>query len=74
MFIVTRCINEYYQEGEYFVAAYKVKPTYEQLKKLLTRCDDEAIDYLLEDGGGRIRKEDEWWYLRQINSGKELTA
>ena len=75
MFILTRELNEYEQDGEYFVAAYKRKPTYEMLEQVINANDvDEVVKYLLEDGGGRIRKEREWWNLHQVKDGEPLTA
>ena len=72
MWVVTREINQYDQEGEYFVAAFNKKPTTEQLGNLVTRNTEEVVHYLLEDGGGRIRKEDEWWNLHMYNEGESF--
>ena len=61
VWVVTREINEYNQDGEYFVAAFKSKPTFQQLKKLLNG-DDVTIDKLTR-GGGRQGTEYEWYNL-----------
>ena len=61
VWVVTREINEYNQDGEYFVAVFKNKPTFQQLKKLLNE-DDVTIDKLTR-GGGRQSTEYEWYNL-----------
>jgi hypothetical protein len=63
--LLTEEYNEYYQHGEYFVAAFATKPTAEQLAKHIKPYTT-PIDALLESGGGRsCRMEDHWYNLRE---------
>ena len=72
MWIVTREINEYDQDGEYFVVAFDTKPTFRDLKKILG-FDDVTVGKLTR-GGGRQRSEDEWYNLYDIPSGQTIHA
>jgi hypothetical protein len=57
VWILTREINEYDQDGEYFVAWFPTKPNEEQLLKY--ECTHlERVDW-----------EDVWYHLREINAG-----
>jgi len=61
---LTREINEYDQQGEYYLATFIKKPTSEVLLSL------DVPKYLLNhvlNGGGRQEFEDEWFYLREID-------
>lgn len=69
MWIVTREINEYDQDGAYFVAAYEEKPTFHELKVLLPDESDATIGKLTR-GGGRQQFEHEWFYLTEVSSGE----
>lgn len=72
MYIITREINEYNQDGKYFVAAFTKLPTIEQLRKALhiPENDDkeletrniELFNHIL-GGGGRRNYENEWYNL-----------
>lgn len=68
MWIVTREVNAYDQEGEYFIAAYDHKPTFQELKLLLPHKKDSVVGKLTR-GGGREDSEYEWYYLFEIESG-----
>lgn len=70
MWVVTREINEYDQDGEYFVSGYLVKPTFADLKALLKLGD--AATEKLRQGGGRQGVEEEWFYLHEIKAGQRL--
>lgn len=70
MWVVTRKINDYNQDGEYFVAVYVNKPIFNDLKKLLPQCDNKTIGKLLR-GGGRHLTEYEWYYLSKVEEGQE---
>tara|TARA_R110000737_G_scaffold353158_1_gene402739 strand:- start:417 stop:665 length:249 start_codon:yes stop_codon:yes gene_type:complete len=70
MYIVTRVLNAYDQDGEYFVAAYLEKPTFKELRGLLS-LDTVTTGKLLK-GGGRQDHEDEWFYLREIAIGESF--
>jgi len=61
LFIITREENQYDQFGEYFVAAFTVMPTIEQLNKL-------GIDSIC----GRLEDEETWYNLRVIEEGEQL--
>lgn len=68
MWIITAEINDYNQEGEYFVAAYNEKPTFKQLKELLPNQNDVTIGKLTR-GGGRQKYENEWYNLKEVKEG-----
>lgn len=78
IWILTRAINAYDQEGDYFMSAWLQKPTRQELLKLLYEGSGENKDYnsrhhakvghILE-GGGREKIEHEWYYLKEIKSG-----
>lgn len=66
--VLTRQINEYNQDGEYFEAVFAEKPDYDKLAKvLLSKGWDskEMIDNLLNNGGGRQGREETWYNLRE---------
>lgn len=65
VWVVTREINEYNQDGEYFVAVFKKKPSFAELKELLPNEDDVTIGKLTR-GGGRHEWEDEWYNLIEV--------
>jgi len=69
MWIVTKAVNEYNQEGEYFVSSFLNKPTFKQLSKLLPFCSDATIGKLTR-GGGRENKEGVWFYLDEVKEGE----
>lgn len=69
MWVVTREINEYNQEGDYFVSVYTEKPSFSQLKALLPWLADATIGKLTR-GGGREKDEEEWFYLVEVECGK----
>jgi hypothetical protein len=70
LWIVTRAINQYDQDGDYFVAAFIEKPSFQELKALLPKESDKTIGKLTR-GGGRQGCEDEWFYLTEIGVGQE---
>ena len=69
LWIVTREINQYDQDGEYFVSAFIKRPEFNDLVKLLPNEDKELINRLL-NGGGRDGVEDEWYSLRKVVIGE----
>lgn len=84
MWIITRKINQYDQDGEYFFAAFITKPTPDKLcqlfykksiKDLADNDKDIAIKYIIHmhKGGGRQHKEDEWFYLNEVEEGEEYS-
>ena len=63
MWILTREINAYDQDGEYLEAAFLKKPTEDQIKRYLKY--DWEVDWVLNQGGGRKSDYDNtWFYLR----------
>lgn len=68
-FILTREINEYNQEGEYFVAWFRSKPTVEQVQKALSVTAEFAA-WIVATGGGRQKYENEWYNLAEIAEGE----
>lgn len=69
IYIVTRAINQYDQDGHYFVAAFTEKPTVNQLKKAIG-CSKQYATWLLETNGGRKDIEYEWYYITVQESGQ----
>ena len=78
VWILTREINEYNQDGKYFVAAFNGKPTIQRLAEVFGYCGKEntralnvmsAIAFLehVLQGGGRQGTEDEWYHLEKVD-------
>lgn len=75
IWVLTKEINAYDQEGAYFVAAFEGKPDYAQLANVLKTQAGIAhqnvmegiafLDHLLK-GGGRQGLEDTWFLLEQV--------
>ncbi|MBD3251629.1 hypothetical protein GF380_04225 [Candidatus Uhrbacteria bacterium] len=65
--VLTKEINEYYQEGAYLVAVFSETPTAGQLRRLDV-LDEDKIDHVLQ-GGGRRGYEDEWYNLLLVEEG-----
>ncbi|MBT4081820.1 MAG: hypothetical protein HOE82_14530 [Gammaproteobacteria bacterium] len=64
VFILTEEHNEYNQYGEYFLKAYRNKPTFKQLKEQLP-LESNVVVGKLTRGGGRHGTEDVWYYLKE---------
>lgn len=71
VWVLTREVNEYNQEGEYFVAVFPKKPTAQQLIENLV--PEEDVDHVL-NGGGRLHFDipsDQhyhvWHHLRRVH-------
>ncbi len=71
MWIVTRSINEYNQDGEYFETSYIKKPT---LGQLILYFNDAKLAAHLLKGGGRQDSEDWWFYLTEVKEGEEYKS
>lgn len=71
VWVLTREINEYNQDGEYFVAVYKNKPSPEVLgEEIGYEPTSQYVVNLLENGGGRLSDEDDvWWWLKEVGLG-----
>lgn len=74
IWVLTRSINDYNQDGEYFEMAWDHKPSLQELANQLVGRGEgdvmQAVSLLLhiEAGGGRQGFEDTWYHLRQVNS------
>lgn len=66
VWVLTRAINAYDQDGDYFVGVFSEKPTAEALRA--HRVPASAIEHVLK-GGGREKYEEEWFYLKEILPG-----
>lgn len=64
--VVTREINQYDQDGEYFFCVFDDKPTFAELKIILPSMDDKTIGKLTR-GGGRQKDEYEWYRLTEVS-------
>jgi hypothetical protein len=64
VYILTREINEYNQEGEYFEAAFSEKPHHSQLTE--QGVPKHRLKHVL-NGGGRVGYESEWFMLREYD-------
>ena len=62
IWLLTEEYNQYDQYGEYFLSAFKDKPTQEQLEQCGIQKNE--IEHVL-NGGGRIKYEDQWYHLRE---------
>lgn len=65
IWVLTREINEYYQDGEYFMTAFTNEPIIHQLNE--QGLTDEEAEYVLHYGGGRMGLEYQWYYLNEIS-------
>jgi hypothetical protein len=65
IWVLTREINQYDQDGEYFVGAWNQKPTHQMLTEL--GVPQNRLRKVL-DGGGRVYPEEEWFYLKELNT------
>lgn len=78
VWVLTYEVNDYDQHGEYFLAVFEKKPTYEQVVDFLS--DNyrnvgtlvKAVFRLVDSGGGRIHNEDTWYHLRAVEYGRKL--
>lgn len=73
LWVITREINEYHQDGDYLVAVFHTQPDFNDLSKLLPNQPSMVIDRLTR-GGGREHDEGEWFNLMEIRSGKMYTG
>ena len=73
VWVVTEEVNAYDQFGEYLIGVFIEKPTVDQLQLLLPRLSVKAAEHL-QQGGGRIKAEDEWYYLTRLEVGKNYNA
>lgn len=74
--VLTKEYNEYDQYGEYFICVFTEKPDFAKLKPIIDSeyapndKDDpkvkEVVGNLIRKGGGRIRYEFKWFFLKNI--------
>ena len=70
IWVLTCEYNDYNQYGEYYIKAWDHLPSYDELKiqleeQLGGNALSNTIHHLLDKGGGRIKNEDCWWWLRE---------
>lgn len=63
-YVLTREINQYDQDGEYFVAFFDGLPHHTQLTKF--GVPQNRLKHV-QKGGGRVEYEDEWFYLKEYS-------
>ncbi len=63
MYVLTREINAYDQDGVYFENVWDHKPSVRELSAFVPK---EKALFLLETGGGRVDLENEWFYLTEV--------
>lgn len=74
--LLTFKVNDYDQYGEYFIAWFPTKPTFEQLCELITKNQSgmefhKYVEHVL-NGGGRIGTEFIWYILQKITAGSAI--
>lgn len=62
VWILTEEYNRYDQYGEYYIAVFQDKPTIEQLVKF--EMSEEKAQHV-QNGGGRLKDEDQWFNLKE---------
>ena len=79
MFIITRSINDYNQDGEYFEVAFDHIPALAELSdffynKKLEELEDGQLLFLahIRNGGGRQNTENEWYCSYTLKSGQKI--
>lgn len=77
LWVVTECVNDYNQYGEYFKSVFKTKPNLTQLSQLiyekpLEQLTEAEILYTVSlfNGGGRRGNESSWFYLREVTEAE----
>lgn len=66
VWILTCKFNEYYQFGEYFLAFFFEKPTFQDLKKVVPDETDETIGKLTRNEQNGIHFK---YFLREVEAG-----
>lgn len=69
VWVVTQSYNDYDQHGDYIEMVFSEKPTKELLMEKFQLSEKDAIH--LWNGGGRKNIENSWYYLTQIEFGKQ---
>ena len=68
MWIITKCVNEYDQEGDYLVTVFNKRPSVNEIT-LAVGCDEKYANHIRENGG-RVGYEHDWYYLTELHSGQ----
>lgn len=68
MWILTRVINEYDQDGDYFFCAWNEKPNVKDLVKVTERDEDYCNRILNNEG--RLYPEHTWFWLTEMKNGE----
>jgi hypothetical protein len=63
IWILTSELNEYDQYGEYYICAFKEKPSLDIIQRLLNVTSEYATHIL--EKGGRLDTEYKWYNLRE---------
>lgn len=72
VWVLTYEVNEHDQHGEYFLAVFQKKPSYEQVVDYVVEAGDslqtamKTVFRLVDKGGGRICDEYRWFNLRAV--------
>lgn len=69
VWILTKEVNAYDQYGEYFVAVFEDKPHHTELTKWGVKQN--RLKHV-QNGGGRVGAENEWFNLREFGMGDGL--
>jgi hypothetical protein len=74
VWVLTMSVNDYNQYGDYFIDAWRRKPSKEQLLPHVSDwfCgpDVDPVRVLLETDGGRQGSEDRWFNLAEVNGAE----
>lgn len=68
MWIITRCINEYDQDGDYFFAAFTEHPSLNEIM-LTVGCNENYANNILSNRG-RVNLEHDWYFLTEVYNGE----
>jgi len=75
IYVLTFEVNEYDQYGEYFITAFKNKPTFQELLPWVEEngyypSDGISVEHatgeLIRNGGGRHKCEHRWLFLNEV--------
>ena len=69
MWVVTRSVNDYNQDGDYLEGIFDHKPSVNELMELL-ECNEEYAEHV-QNGGGRRYFDGVWYFLTEMKSGEK---